>query len=45
MGDDYMWYWPGIIHDVDLFMRHKGLGKQHLHFSEDWHYWTGTTTE
>ena len=41
MGDDYMWYWPGIIHDVDLFMKHRGLGADALFFSNDWHYWTG----
>lgn len=23
LGDDYMWYWPGVIHDVDLFMKHR----------------------
>jgi len=44
LGDDYMWYWPGVIHDVDLFMKHRGLGADTLFFSNDWHYWTGAGT-
>ena len=44
LGDDYMWYWPGVIHDVDLFMKHRGLGSEALHFSEDWDFWTGAGT-
>ena len=30
MGDDYMWYWPGVIHDVDLFMKHKACPLAHV---------------
>ena len=41
MGDDYMWFWPGVIHDVDLFMKHTGLAASHLKFSKDWDYWNG----
>lgn len=41
MGDDYMWFWPGVIHDVDLFMKHEGLSTSALHFSKDWDYWKG----
>ena len=44
VGDDYMWYWPGVIHDVDLFMKHRGLGTNTLFFANDWHYWTGAGT-
>ena len=29
MGDDYMWYWPGVIHDVDLFMKHQACPMTH----------------
>lgn len=44
MGDDYMWFWPGVIHDVDLFMKHSGIPTADLMFSKDWDYWNGKGT-
>ena len=42
LGDDYMWFWGSVVHDVDLFMKHAGLPSGSLHFSSDWDFWQGS---